>query len=73
MSTPADISYLHRIQRIPSSESRGRIHTSTATVAVLPKLQNPTEVNCKNLQEHIKRMSHQERRLCQEIILETYF
>ncbi|MGP1906045.1 MAG: PCRF domain-containing protein [Candidatus Hodgkinia cicadicola] len=36
---------VHRIQRIPSSESRGRIHTSTATVAVLPKLQNPTEVN----------------------------
>ncbi|MGP1911056.1 MAG: PCRF domain-containing protein [Candidatus Hodgkinia cicadicola] len=33
---------VHRIQRIPSFESRGRIHTSTATVAVLP---NPSEVN----------------------------
>lgn len=27
---------VHRVQRIPSTERRGRIHTSTATVAVLP-------------------------------------
>ena len=27
----------HRVQRIPSTESQGRIHTSTATVAVLPE------------------------------------
>ncbi|HAI62836.1 TPA: peptide chain release factor 1 [candidate division WWE3 bacterium] len=30
---------VHRVQRVPSTESGGRIHTSTATVAVLPKLQ----------------------------------
>lgn len=29
---------VHRVQRIPTTESGGRIHTSTATVAVLPKL-----------------------------------
>ncbi|MGP1914512.1 MAG: PCRF domain-containing protein [Candidatus Hodgkinia cicadicola] len=34
---------VHRIQRIPSSESKGRIHTSTATVAVLPKPKTPTK------------------------------
>lgn len=29
---------VHRVQRVPTTESYGRIHTSTATVAVLPKL-----------------------------------
>jgi len=29
---------VHRVQRVPVTESSGRIHTSTATVAVLPKL-----------------------------------
>ena len=27
----------HRVQRVPATESQGRIHTSTATVAVLPE------------------------------------
>ncbi|MBN1162723.1 PCRF domain-containing protein [Patescibacteria group bacterium] len=31
---------VHRVQRIPATESSGRIHTSTATVAVLPRLKN---------------------------------
>ena len=35
---------VHRVQRIPETEKAGRIHTSTATVAVLPK-PKPTEVN----------------------------
>lgn len=29
---------VHRVQRVPTTESAGRIHTSTATVAVLPKV-----------------------------------
>ena len=28
---------VHRVQRVPATESQGRIHTSTATVAVLPQ------------------------------------
>ncbi|WP_287929268.1 PCRF domain-containing protein, partial [Thermus sp.] len=28
---------VHRVQRVPATETQGRIHTSTATVAVLPK------------------------------------
>lgn len=28
---------VHRVQRVPSTESQGRIHTSTATVAILPE------------------------------------
>ena len=34
---------VHRVQRVPVTESQGRIHTSTATVAVLPEIK-PTEV-----------------------------
>lgn len=34
---------VHRVQRVPSTESSGRIHTSTATVAVLPEVME-TEV-----------------------------
>ncbi len=30
---------VHRVQRIPSTEKQGRIHTSTATVAVLPEIE----------------------------------
>src|SRR5688572_23648077 len=29
---------VHRVQRVPATEKRGRIHTSTATVAVLPEV-----------------------------------
>ena len=41
---------VHRVQRIPTTEKRGRIHTSTATVAVLPEIKegeinvNPSEI-----------------------------
>ena len=31
---------VHRVQRIPTTESQGRIHTSTASVAVLPQIKN---------------------------------
>lgn len=34
---------VHRVQRVPKTESSGRIHTSTATVAVLPEA-SPTQV-----------------------------
>jgi len=37
---------VHRVQRIPETEKSGRIHTSTATVAVLPKPKT-TEVNIR--------------------------
>ncbi len=41
---------VHRVQRVPKTESAGRIHTSTATVAVLPEMDeveidiNPTDL-----------------------------
>ena len=42
---------VHRVQRIPVTESSGRIHTSTATVAVLPEAKNvQIEINEKDLQ-----------------------
>ncbi len=36
----------HRVQRVPSTERQGRIHTSTATVAVLPEIPE-TEVSIR--------------------------
>ncbi|MCS6883338.1 MAG: peptide chain release factor 1 [Oscillochloridaceae bacterium] len=33
---------VHRVQRVPATEARGRIHTSTATVAVLPEVEEAT-------------------------------
>lgn len=41
---------VHRVQRVPETESQGRVHTSTITVAVLPELENvDIEINEKDL------------------------
>ncbi len=41
---------VHRVQRIPSTESGGRIHTSAATVAVLPEVEDvEVEINPQDL------------------------
>ncbi|MCR4312483.1 MAG: peptide chain release factor 1 [Candidatus Uhrbacteria bacterium] len=41
---------VHRVQRVPSTEKQGRIHTSTITVAVLPKIeQEEFDINPKEL------------------------
>lgn len=37
---------VHRVQRVPATESQGRLHTSTVTVAVLPEAEE-TEINIK--------------------------
>ncbi|MBQ9790931.1 MAG: peptide chain release factor 1 [Clostridia bacterium] len=42
---------VHRVQRVPETESQGRVHTSTATVAVLPEATNvEIEINEKDLE-----------------------
>lgn len=42
---------VHRVQRVPETESQGRIHTSTTTVAVLPEAEDVDfEINPKDLQ-----------------------
>lgn len=42
---------VHRVQRIPKTEKRGRIHTSTATVAVLPEIkENEIQINPNDLE-----------------------
>jgi peptide chain release factor 1 len=38
---------VHRVQRVPATEAQGRIHTSTATVAVLPQVEDDAEVEIK--------------------------
>lgn len=47
---------VHRVQRVPETESSGRIHTSTATVAVLPEHQEvDVEINEKDLEIDVYR------------------
>ena len=47
---------VHRVQRVPSTESQGRIHTSTVTVAVLPEAQETDlEINANDLRIDIFR------------------
>lgn len=42
---------VHRVQRVPETESQGRIHTSTVTVAVLPEAEDvDVEINPADLQ-----------------------
>ena len=45
---------VHRVQRVPETETQGRIHTSTATVAVLPEAENvEVEINEKDIRVDI--------------------
>lgn len=49
---------VHRVQRVPATESQGRIHTSTATVAVLPEAEETDVViDAKDLRIDIFRAS----------------
>ena len=48
----------HRVQRVPATESQGRIHTSTATVAVLPEAEDvDVKVDEKDIQVDVYRSS----------------
>jgi peptide chain release factor 1 len=48
----------HRVQRVPETESQGRIHTSTATVAVLPEADDvEVEIDPSDLQIDVYRSS----------------
>lgn len=49
---------VHRVQRVPTTESQGRIHTSTVTVAVLPEAEETdVEINPNDLRIDIFRAS----------------
>lgn len=51
---------VHRVQRIPVTEKRGRIHTSTATVAILPDIgDTEVDLNPKDLEWQFFRASTQ--------------
>lgn len=47
---------VHRVQRVPATESQGRIHTSTVTVAVLPEAEETDmEINVNDLKVDVYR------------------
>ena len=49
---------VHRVQRVPDTESSGRIHTSTATVAVLPEVEDvEIEINPADVKMEVFRAS----------------
>ena len=49
---------VHRVQRVPDTESSGRIHTSTATVAVLPVVEDvEIEINPADIKMEVYRAS----------------
>ena len=49
---------VHRVQRIPLTEKSGRIHTSTATVAILPQIKNiQIEIKSEDIEESFFRSS----------------
>ncbi len=49
---------VHRVQRVPDTESSGRIHTSTATVAVLPEVEDvAVEINPDDVRMEVFRAS----------------
>jgi peptide chain release factor 1 len=49
---------VHRVQRVPTTETQGRIHTSTVTVAVLPQVEEvDVEVNESDLRIDVYRAS----------------
>ena len=49
---------VHRVQRVPETESSGRVHTSAATVAILPEVEDvDIDVNEKDLKVDVYRSS----------------
>ena len=49
---------VHRVQRVPDTESSGRIHTSTATVAVLPVVEDvEIDINPADIKMEVFRSS----------------
>lgn len=49
---------VHRVQRVPETEASGRIHTSTATVAVLPEVEDvDVEINPADIRMEVFRAS----------------
>ena len=49
---------VHRVQRVPATESQGRIHTSTVTVAVLPEAEEvDVQINEADLRIDVYRAS----------------
>ena len=49
---------VHRVQRVPETEAQGRVHTSTATVAVLPEAEEAeVQIDAKDLRIDVMRAS----------------
>eukprot|EP00435_Cladocopium_sp_Y103_P032552 s1584_g8.t1 len=45
---------VHRVQRVPTTEKAGRIHTSTATVAIMPEIDDTSSIDEEKILKEIK-------------------
>src|SRR5688572_30974316 len=65
---------VHRVQRVPATEASGRIHTSTATVAVLPEAEDiDIQISEKDLridrsEEHTSELQSQSNLVCRLLL-----
>lgn len=46
---------VHRVQRVPKTEKAGRVHTSTVTVAILPR---PSEITMNMIDNKVNNLKH---------------
>lgn len=50
---------VHRVQRVPATENAGRIHTSTASIAIMPEVDEVmVELDPKDLQVRLRNLAH---------------
>lgn len=63
---------VHRVQRVPDTESSGRIHTSTATVAVLPEAEDvEIEITPADIKMDVYRASGARRTACKQNLISS--
>lgn len=63
---------VHRVQRVPETEASGRIHTSTATVAVLPVVEDvQIDINPADIKLEVFRASGAGRTTCKQNIISS--
>ncbi len=49
---------MHRVQRVPATEAAGRVHTSTATVAIMPEVEEvDVQLNMNEIEVKFARAS----------------